>query len=89
MFPINRSILRVELSLAPDVQYDIKVHGYIQLFRVWDEDVNGNNTPSRDVRPQEHPSTANILAAPSWRFGRPLVGSFLATHQTPPFAIKK
>lgn len=41
--PITRSILRVELSLVPDFEFDIKVHGYVQLFHIIVEDVNGEN----------------------------------------------
>jgi len=41
--PITRSMLRVELTLLPDFQYDVKVHGYVQLFHIIVEDVNGEN----------------------------------------------
>jgi len=41
--PITRSILRVELSLVPDFEFDIKVHGYLQLFHIIVEDVNGES----------------------------------------------
>ena len=41
--PITRSMLRIDLSLVPDFQYDIKVHGYVQIFHVIVEDVNGEN----------------------------------------------
>ena len=41
--PITRSILRVELNLVPDFEYDIKVHGYVQLFHIIVEDVDGEN----------------------------------------------
>ena len=41
--PITRSTLRVELSLVPDFEYDIKVHGYVQLFHIIVEDVDGEN----------------------------------------------
>jgi len=33
--------LRVELTLVPAFQFDINVHGYVQLFHVLVEDVNG------------------------------------------------
>jgi pre-mRNA-splicing helicase BRR2 len=33
----------VELSLVPDFEYDIKVHGYVQLFHIIVEDVDGEN----------------------------------------------
>jgi len=39
--PITRSMLRVELTLTADFQFDIKVHGYVQLFHIIVEDVNG------------------------------------------------
>ena len=39
--PITRSMLRVDLTLLPDFHFDIKVHGYVQLFHVLVEDVNG------------------------------------------------
>ena len=41
--PITRSILRVELNLVPDFEYDTKVHGYVQLFHIIVEDVDGEN----------------------------------------------
>eukprot|EP00579_Thalassiosira_antarctica_P032956 CAMPEP_0201991530 /NCGR_PEP_ID=MMETSP0905-20130828/340_1 /ASSEMBLY_ACC=CAM_ASM_000554 /TAXON_ID=420261 /ORGANISM="Thalassiosira antarctica, Strain CCMP982" /LENGTH=2336 /DNA_ID=CAMNT_0048545961 /DNA_START=59 /DNA_END=7069 /DNA_ORIENTATION=- len=41
--PITRSILRVELGLVPDFEYDVKVHGYVQLFHIIVEDVDGEN----------------------------------------------
>uniref|UniRef100_A0A7S4W4W0 RNA helicase n=1 Tax=Ditylum brightwellii TaxID=49249 RepID=A0A7S4W4W0_9STRA len=39
--PITRSMLRVELTILPDFQFDVKVHGYVQLFHLIVEDVNG------------------------------------------------
>jgi len=36
-------MLRIELTIAPDFEYDVKVHGYVQLFHVCVEDVNGDN----------------------------------------------
>jgi pre-mRNA-splicing helicase BRR2 len=39
--PITRSILRVELTLIAAFEFDINVHGYVQLFHVIVEDVNG------------------------------------------------
>ena len=41
--PITRSMLRVEFTLISDFQYDIKVHGYVQIFHVIVEDVNGES----------------------------------------------
>lgn len=41
--PITRSMLRVELTLLPDFQYDVKVHGYVQLFHIVVEDANGED----------------------------------------------
>ena len=41
--PITRSMLRVELSLTPDFEFDVNIHGYSQLFHVIIEDVNGAN----------------------------------------------
>ena len=38
--PITRSLLRVELTLIPAFQFDVSVHGYVQLFHVIVEDVN-------------------------------------------------
>lgn len=38
--PITRSMLRVELTLIPSFQFDVSVHGYVQLFHVLVEDVN-------------------------------------------------
>jgi pre-mRNA-splicing helicase BRR2 len=39
--PITRSTLRVELNLVPDFEYDVKVHGYVQLFHIMVENVDG------------------------------------------------
>jgi pre-mRNA-splicing helicase BRR2 len=39
--PITRSMIRVELILVPAFQFDVEVHGYVQLFHVIVEDVNG------------------------------------------------
>ena len=39
--PITRSMLRVELTLVPAFQFDVSVHGYVQLFHLIVEDVNG------------------------------------------------
>lgn len=40
--PITRSMLRVELVVVPDFEFDISIHGYSQLFHVFVEDVNGS-----------------------------------------------
>lgn len=40
--PITRSMLRVELTLVPDFEFDIKIHGYSLLFHLIVEDVNGD-----------------------------------------------
>jgi len=41
--PITRSLLRVELTLVPAFHFDINIHGYVQLFHVLVEDVNGES----------------------------------------------
>jgi len=41
--PITRSMLRVELTITPDFQYDIDVHGYVLLFHIIVEDTNGES----------------------------------------------
>ena len=38
--PITRSMLRIDLSLVPAFQYDTDIHGFVQLFHVFVEDVN-------------------------------------------------
>eukprot|EP00592_Proboscia_alata_P006048 CAMPEP_0194352806 /NCGR_PEP_ID=MMETSP0174-20130528/1245_1 /TAXON_ID=216777 /ORGANISM="Proboscia alata, Strain PI-D3" /LENGTH=2344 /DNA_ID=CAMNT_0039121105 /DNA_START=159 /DNA_END=7193 /DNA_ORIENTATION=- len=38
--PLTRSLLRVELTLTPDFEYSVEVHGYVQLFHIFVEDVN-------------------------------------------------
>lgn len=38
--PITRSLLRIDLSLLPAFQFDVAVHGFVQLFHVFVEDVN-------------------------------------------------
>lgn len=47
--PITRSMLRVELGLVPDFEFDVSVHGYSQLFHVIVEDVNGANVLHHEV----------------------------------------
>ena len=39
--PITRSLLRVELTITPDFQYDPKVHGTSEAFWILVEDVDG------------------------------------------------
>ncbi|XP_068647248.1 DExH-box ATP-dependent RNA helicase DExH12-like [Aristolochia californica] len=39
--PITRSVLRVELTITPDFQWDDKVHGYVEPFWVIVEDNDG------------------------------------------------
>lgn len=40
--PISRSLLKVDLTITPDFQFDVSVHEYAQLFWVLVEDVNGD-----------------------------------------------
>lgn len=42
-------MLRVVLTITPAFQYDIDVHGYVQLFHVFVEDVNGENILHHEV----------------------------------------
>ncbi|KAM7261422.1 hypothetical protein ACFE04_008789 [Oxalis oulophora] len=39
--PITRSVLRVELTITPDFQWEDKVHGYVETFWVIVEDNDG------------------------------------------------
>jgi pre-mRNA-splicing helicase BRR2 len=39
--PITRSLLKVELTITPDFEFDPKVHDYAQLFHIIVEDVDG------------------------------------------------
>eukprot|EP00741_Cyanophora_paradoxa_P005239 tig00000865_g5079.t1 len=41
--PITRSLLRVELTVTPDFQFDEKVHGYAEPFWIIVEDCDGEN----------------------------------------------
>lgn len=41
--PITRSLLRVDMTITPDFQFDQQVHDYAQVFWVIVEDVNGEN----------------------------------------------
>lgn len=41
--PITRSMLRMEVIIVPDFEFDINIHGYVQLFHVIVEDVNGEH----------------------------------------------
>ena len=47
--PITQSTLRVELSLVPDFEYDIKVHGHAQSFHIIVEDVDGENILHHEI----------------------------------------
>lgn len=47
--PITRSMLRIELTLIPSFQFDVNVHGYVQLFHVIVEDVNCENILHHEV----------------------------------------
>lgn len=41
--PITRSMLRVELTLIPEFEFNVDYHGYVQLFHILVEDVNCEN----------------------------------------------
>ncbi|KAJ1920303.1 Pre-mRNA splicing [Mycoemilia scoparia] len=41
--PLTRTLLRVELTLTPDFQWDAKYHGAAQVFWIWVEDADGEN----------------------------------------------
>ena len=41
--PITRSMLRIDLNIVPDFEFDVNVHGYVQLFHVFVEDVNNEH----------------------------------------------
>ena len=41
VLPITRSVLRIELSLSPDFQWDQRIHGTAQRFWILVEDVDG------------------------------------------------
>lgn len=41
--PITRAMLRIELNIIPDFEFDYNIHGFVQLFHVIVEDVNGEN----------------------------------------------
>lgn len=47
--PITRSMLRVELGLIPDFQFDINMHGYSLLFHIIVEDVNGSSILHHEI----------------------------------------
>jgi pre-mRNA-splicing helicase BRR2 len=39
--PLTRNLLRVELTITPDFQFDTKIHGHVEAFWIIVEDVNG------------------------------------------------
>lgn len=41
--PITRNVLKVELTITPDFQWDNKVHGASEIFQILVEDVDGEN----------------------------------------------
>ena len=47
--PITRSMLRVELTLISAFEFDVNIHGYVQLFHVIVEDVNGENILHHEI----------------------------------------
>ena len=47
--PITRSLLRIELTMVPDFEFDVIIHGYVQLFHVIVEDVNGDHILHHEV----------------------------------------
>ncbi|RUS26117.1 Sec63 Brl domain-containing protein [Jimgerdemannia flammicorona] len=46
--PITRSLLRIELTITPDFQWDEKVHGTGEAFWIMVEDVDGENVLYHD-----------------------------------------
>jgi pre-mRNA-splicing helicase BRR2 len=47
--PISRATLRVELTVTPDFQWDDKIHGSVQTFWVFVEDVDGEQLLHHEV----------------------------------------
>lgn len=43
VLPITRSVLKVELTISPDFQWDEKIHGYVEPFWIIVEDNDGEN----------------------------------------------
>lgn len=43
ILPITRSVLKVELTITPDFQWDEKVHGYVEPFWIIVEDNDGEH----------------------------------------------
>lgn len=41
--PITRTLLRVELTITPDFQFESKIHGHCEAFWIIVEDVNGEH----------------------------------------------
>ncbi|KAL3697093.1 hypothetical protein R1sor_011169 [Riccia sorocarpa] len=41
--PITRSVLKVDLTITPDFQWDEKIHGYVEPFWIIVEDNDGEN----------------------------------------------
>ena len=41
--PITRSVLKVDLTITPDFQWDDKIHGYVEPFWIIMEDCDGEN----------------------------------------------
>lgn len=47
--PITRTMLKVDLTIVPDFQWDDKVHGYVEPFWVLVEDADGEVSNSHSV----------------------------------------
>ncbi|KAI8977390.1 Sec63 Brl domain-containing protein [Mycotypha africana] len=46
--PVTRSLLKVELTITPDFQWDEKVHGFAEAFWILVEDVDGEHILHHD-----------------------------------------
>lgn len=43
VLPITRSVLKVDLTITPDFQWDEKTHGFVEPFWIWVEDADSEN----------------------------------------------
>ncbi|KAI9311054.1 Sec63 Brl domain-containing protein [Dichotomocladium elegans] len=61
--PVTRSLLRMELTITPDFQWDEKVHGFAQAFWVFVEDVDGEHILYHDyfVLKQQYAEEDHLL----------------------------
>jgi pre-mRNA-splicing helicase BRR2 len=97
--PITRSVLRVELTITPDFRFDPKIHGNVEPFFIWVEDVDGETILhseyfllKRQYATEEHVTTFTIPIhdpMPPQYFVRVVSDRWLGARSTIPISFRK